>query len=242
MVQKSLLAALLLHGLQGSHGFVSNNARASLRPRTTRATTYSLPKEEKVAPIAGVEPPKSDENEPVLLEQLLNSDITSAAEIAAAAPLLVSSTSSVVVPPPDLVDRMSREEDVKAILVASGQAAAEAEASMPPELKQQLAFTAKNTNATTSSLVVEPLEIIESVPDILTAASVVGEPVTKIQPPKVSKILKFAIPAIGVWLCGPLLSLIDTSAVGLFSGTVQQAALSPAVAVTDYAALLIVSE
>lgn len=239
MVQKSLLAALLLHGLQGSHGFVSNNARASLRPRTTRATTYSLPKEEKVAPIAGVEPPKSDENEPVLLEQLLNSDITSAAEIAAAAPLLVSSTSSVVVPPPDLVDRMSREEDVKAILVASGQAAAEAEASMPPELKQQLAFTAKNTNATTSSLVVEPLEIIESVPDILTAASVVGEPVTKIQPPKVSKILKFAIPAIGVWLCGPLLSLIDTSAVGLFSGTVQQAALSPAVAVTDYAALLI---
>jgi Na+-driven multidrug efflux pump len=42
-----------------------------------------------------------------------------------------------------------------------------------------------------------------------------------------------------VWLCGPLLSLIDTSAVGLFSGTIQQAALNPAVAVTDYAALLI---
>lgn len=57
--------------------------------------------------------------------------------------------------------------------------------------------------------------------------------------PSVMKILKFAIPAIGVWLCGPLLSLIDTSAVGILSGTVQQAALNPAVAVTDYAALLI---
>jgi len=57
--------------------------------------------------------------------------------------------------------------------------------------------------------------------------------------PGVAKILKFAVPAIGVWLCSPLLSLIDTSAVGILSGTVQQAALNPAVAVTDYAALLI---
>jgi len=63
--------------------------------------------------------------------------------------------------------------------------------------------------------------------------------VAVIAPPSVKKILKFAVPAIGVWLCGPILSLIDTSAVGVLSGTVQQAALNPAVAVTDYAALLI---
>lgn len=50
----------------------------------------------------------------------------------------------------------------------------------------------------------------------------------------VSKIVKFAIPAMGIWICSPLLSVIDTSAVGLLSGTVQQAALNPAVAVTDY--------
>jgi len=62
---------------------------------------------------------------------------------------------------------------------------------------------------------------------------------TTIEAPSVKKILKFAIPAIGVWLCGPMLSLIDTSAVGLLSGTAQQAALNPAVAVTEYAALLI---
>ena len=62
---------------------------------------------------------------------------------------------------------------------------------------------------------------------------------TTMEAPSVKKILKFAIPAIGVWLCGPLLSLIDTSAVGLLSGTAQQAALNPAVAVTEYAALLI---
>ncbi len=59
--------------------------------------------------------------------------------------------------------------------------------------------------------------------------------------PRVRDILRFAIPAIGVWLCSPLLSLIDTSAVGLLSGTSQQAALNPAVAVTDYGALLVVS-
>ncbi len=50
----------------------------------------------------------------------------------------------------------------------------------------------------------------------------------------VKRIAKFAIPAVGIWLCSPLLSVIDTSAVGLLSGTLQQAALNPAVAVTDY--------
>lgn len=127
--------------------------------------------------------------------------------------------------------------DVKAVLDISGEAAAAAEASMPPDLIEQLAFS---LNATTTTA---PIEIKE-VPEILNASSVaVREPVpaAKVEAPKVSKILKFAIPAIGVWLCGPLLSLIDTSAVGLLSGTVQQAALNPAVAVTDYAALLIVS-
>lgn len=57
--------------------------------------------------------------------------------------------------------------------------------------------------------------------------------------PGLSKIFKFAIPAIGVWLCGPILSLIDTSSVGLLAGTAHQAALSPAVAVTEYSALLL---
>jgi hypothetical protein len=124
-------------------------------------------------------------------------------------------------------------EDVKAVLEASGEAAAAAEASMPQELIEQLNLSSVGSNAT----------VVDAIPEILSAASVVGEPVTatKIEAPRVSQILKFAIPAIGVWLCGPLLSLIDTSAVGLLSGTIQQAALNPAVAVTDYAALLIVS-
>jgi len=58
--------------------------------------------------------------------------------------------------------------------------------------------------------------------------------------PSVGRILSFAIPAIGIWLAGPLLSMIDTSAVGLYSGTAQQAALNPAVAVTDYSARTLV--
>lgn len=128
-------------------------------------------------------------------------------------------------------------EDVLAVLEASEAAVVEAEASLSPDLIEQLDFTSSGSNSSTMST---PL-VVDEIPDILSASSVVGEAVTKttIESPSVSKILKFAIPAIGVWLCGPLLSLIDTSAVGLFSGTVQQAALNPAVAVTDYAALLI---
>lgn len=66
-----------------------------------------------------------------------------------------------------------------------------------------------------------------------------GEVKEEIIPPTLAKIIKFAIPAVGVWLCSPLLSLIDTSSVGLLSGTAQQAALYPAVSVTDYSALLV---
>jgi len=62
---------------------------------------------------------------------------------------------------------------------------------------------------------------------------------TPSESPGILSISKFALPAIGVWLCGPLLSLIDTAVVGLFAGTNHQAALSPAVALTDYAALLL---
>jgi len=57
--------------------------------------------------------------------------------------------------------------------------------------------------------------------------------------PTVSKILRYTIPAIGIWLCSPVLSMIDTAAVGLLSGTAQQAALNPAVSVSDYSALVV---
>ncbi|KAL7449294.1 hypothetical protein ACHAWC_001370, partial [Mediolabrus comicus] len=57
--------------------------------------------------------------------------------------------------------------------------------------------------------------------------------------PTIFKILKYTIPAIGVWMCSPVLSMIDTASVGLLSGTAQQAALNPAVSVTDYGALVV---
>ena len=56
------------------------------------------------------------------------------------------------------------------------------------------------------------------------------------------RIVRFAVPVVGIWFCGPLLSVIDTSLVGMLSGTVQQAALQPAVAVTDYTARLMVRQ
>jgi len=78
----------------------------------------------------------------------------------------------------------------------------------------------------------DPTNIVEQV---LTPST--SEP--PIETPSLRQILNFAVPAIGVWLCSPLLSLIDTSSVGLLSGTAQQAALNPAVAITDYGALLV---
>jgi len=60
------------------------------------------------------------------------------------------------------------------------------------------------------------------------------------QHPSVRKIIQFSLPAIGVWLCSPVLSMIDTASVGMLAGTAQQAALNPAVSVTDYGGLLVV--
>jgi Na+-driven multidrug efflux pump len=57
--------------------------------------------------------------------------------------------------------------------------------------------------------------------------------------PTVPKILRYTLPAIGIWLCSPVLSMIDTAAVGLLAGTAQQAALNPAVSVSDYGALVV---
>jgi Na+-driven multidrug efflux pump len=110
-------------------------------------------------------------------------------------------------------------ETVSAIFAASGEAVAAAKASV------------SFSSASNGTEIISPLEPIDD--------PITGKPASKIVAPRVSKILKFAIPAIGVWLCGPLLSLIDTSTVGLLAGTTQQAALNPACAVTDYAALLI---
>lgn len=139
------------------------------------------------------------------------------------------------------VDMMPSSETVSAFLAVSEEAVAAAEAKLSAEEAEMVPLIPKQAQNDTFGVDMEGKEI----PTILPASQVVGEPITavptEIETPNVKKILKFAVPAIGVWLCGPLLSLIDTSTVGLFSGTFQQAALNPAVAVTDYAALLIVS-
>ena len=127
---------------------------------------------------------------------------------------------------------ISNMDTVEAILAVAQQAAEAAEASLPKDVADSIPLIpTRNLN---DSMVV---------PDILPAVKVVGQPVTseRFDYPSVKRVIIFAASATGVFLCSPLLSLIDTSAVGLLSGTVQQAALNPAVAVTDYAALLIVS-
>ncbi|VEU43230.1 unnamed protein product [Pseudo-nitzschia multistriata] len=146
-------------------------------------------------------------------------------------------------------------EDLEAVLAASGEAAAAAEARMPPELREvldELAIEALNPTEVVPTVAAAPTLPLqtqaarrqaegEELASQQAGETAVQNPPAPIPTPGVGKILRFAVPAIGVWLCSPLLSLIDTSAVGVLSGTVQQAALGPAVAVTDYAALLIVS-
>ena len=56
--------------------------------------------------------------------------------------------------------------------------------------------------------------------------------------PTIPRILRYTLPAMGIWLCSPVLSMIDTAAVGTLAGTAQQAALNPAVGVSDYVALV----
>ena len=82
---------------------------------------------------------------------------------------------------------------------------------------------AMNQGSSEEPLDIEPPNVIQSKP-------------TTTEAPNTRTLLKFAIPAIGIWLCSPLMSIIDTSTVGLISGTAQQAALNPAIAVTDYSA------
>lgn len=135
-------------------------------------------------------------------------------------------------------------EDVEAVWKASKDATMAAEANLSAEMMAELsAVGGTNVSECTGLVTITETEAspLDDLVGIVPAEEVVGEPIirTAIEAPTVAKILKFAVPAVGVWLCSPLLSLIDTSAVGVLSGTTQQAALNPAVAVTDYAALLI---
>mmetsp|Transcript_17249 Transcript_17249/g.25496 ORF Transcript_17249/g.25496 Transcript_17249/m.25496 type:complete len:677 (-) Transcript_17249:436-2466(-) len=101
-------------------------------------------------------------------------------------------------------------DDAEAILEVSKEAAAVAEASLPES-------------------------VADSIPLIPVAEK---KSATTIDFPSIKRIIVFTVSASGVFWCSPLLSLIDTSAVGLLSGTAQQAALNPATAMTDYAAML----
>lgn len=68
----------------------------------------------------------------------------------------------------------------------------------------------------------------------------VAETLDPLMDVSIPRIIRFAVPAVGIWLCSPRLPVIDTSTVGMLSGTVQQAGVHPAVAVPDYSARLLV--
>lgn len=133
-----------------------------------------------------------------------------------------------------LTEDLSQTKAIETILAVSQQAAEAAEATLDGAVSDSIPLIPPQQFNDT----------VGSMPEILPAKDVVGTPATSKESfdyPSVRRIMTFAASATGVFLCSPLLSLIDTSAVGLLSGTAQQAALNPAIAVSDYAALLIVS-
>lgn len=78
-------------------------------------------------------------------------------------------------------------------------------------------------------------EEIETEPmDVLLRKDLEGEPIENVQPsPQTSKVtsvaelIAFTLPTMAIWLCDPILSLLDTAMVGLTS-TIELAAISPA--------------
>ena len=56
--------------------------------------------------------------------------------------------------------------------------------------------------------------------------------------PSVRDLVGFTVPLLGIGLASPVLGLIDSAVVGRFAGTLQLAALTPSVALTDIIAYL----
>ncbi|KAF8410514.1 hypothetical protein HHK36_003044 [Tetracentron sinense] len=81
------------------------------------------------------------------------------------------------------------------------------------------------SNVSISSVGEEAMEVIQSV----TGDFRENESIWK----QMKEIAIFAAPATGLWICGPLMSLIDTAVIGLGS-SVELAALGPATVVCDY--------
>ena len=55
----------------------------------------------------------------------------------------------------------------------------------------------------------------------------------------VRDLLRFTMPTMAIWLCDPLLSLVDTSVVGLSSGTIELAAIAPGSVYSGYPSYLL---
>lgn len=55
----------------------------------------------------------------------------------------------------------------------------------------------------------------------------------------VRDLMRFTVPTMAIWLCDPLLSLVDTSVVGLSSGTLELAAIAPGSVYAGYPAYLL---
>ena len=54
--------------------------------------------------------------------------------------------------------------------------------------------------------------------------------------PRLSELMRFCLPTLGIWLSAPMLSLIDTSMVGIACSPIELAALGPSTKVCDYLA------
>ena len=85
------------------------------------------------------------------------------------------------------------------------------------------------------------LTLPELDPDAAAAAAAAAESpsVVDLSPlPSLGELAAFCLPTLGIWLSSPLLSLMDTTVVGLRCDEAQLAALAPSTKLCDYAAFL----
>ena len=79
-----------------------------------------------------------------------------------------------------------------------------------------------------------------NVPETTEDGSVIDAPEeTEEAEASVRDLARFTLPTMAIWLCDPLLSLVDTSVVGTFAGTLELAAIAPGSVYAGYPAYLL---
>lgn len=108
---------------------------------------------------------------------------------------------------------------------------------LPPGVELPVALPVHDLGAGTSVVEFELPAHADDAAVAVAAAAAASDPAnTMPELPTLKQLALFCLPTLGIWLSSPLLSLIDTSVVGLTCATHHLAALAPSTKLCDYVA------